>query len=290
MKELVHMSGQGCGSSVWFPSASSKSTARIRLFCFPYAGGNSSVFNAWPKYLLDAVDVCAVNLPGRGVRLHDEPFTQLAPLVHELASAIAPHLDVPFAFFGHSLGGLLAFELAHELRTEHRATPLCLFVSGCRTPRWDVSKRTLHDLPEDELLAEIKRLGGTPEEVLNNRELMSLMLPTLRADFSLSETYRCMRSMPLECPIVAFGGLQDPRAGREQLEPWCDETTARFSLHLFPGDHFFLNTQTMPLLAMIARYLDPLALRTASWESRYPVSDTYESIPSHFHNPDGYSP
>ncbi|WP_442497117.1 thioesterase II family protein [Methylobacter sp. sgz302048] len=257
------MSGHDWESSVWFPSANRKSTAKIRLFCFPYAGGNSSLFSAWPEYFSDLVEVCPVNLPGRGIRFHEKAFTQLAPLARELATAIAPCLDIPFAFFGHSLGGLLAFELAHELRTAHRMMPFYLFVSGCRTPRRDVPKRTLHDLPEDEFLTEIKRIGGTPEDVLNNRELMSIMLPTLRADFSLWETYRCMRSEPLTCPIVAFGGLQDSRVSCEQLESWREETRGQFSLHLFPGDHFFLHAQTMPLLAMIARYLEPQVHRMA---------------------------
>lgn len=235
----------------------------MRLFCFPYAGGNSSIFKAWSKLLFDAVDICPINLPGRGIRFHEKPFERLTPLVHELASAMATQLDLPFAFFGHSLGGLIAFELAQTLRARGLDSPLCLFVSGCRAPRLGLSGNTLHDAPEDELLAELERLGGTPGEALHNRELMSLMLPTLRADFSLWETYHCAHRQPLECPIVAFGGLRDHGTGREQLEPWREETSGPFSLHLFPGDHFFIHSQEATLLTMIARHLNLLVHRAA---------------------------
>lgn len=251
------------GSSIWFSRGNRRSSARIRLFCFPYAAGNSSIFKAWPKLLFDAVDICPINLPGRGIRFHEKPYQQLTPLVQELVSAMAAHLDLPFAFFGHSLGGLIAFELAQALRAEGLNIPLCLFVSACRAPRLDLPSGRLHDAPDDELLAKLRRLNGTPGEILDNRELMSMMLPTLRADFALWETYRYAHNQPLECPIVAFGGIQDHGTGLEQLEPWREETLGSFSLHLLPGDHFFIHSQEATLLNLIARHLDVLVLKAA---------------------------
>lgn len=185
----------------------------------------------------------------------ETPFTRLSPLVEALAQALAPLLDKPFAFFGHSLGALIAFELARQLRRQAGVQPLRLFVSASRAPQIPARHRPIHALPEPELLIELRRLNGTPGEILQNAELMQIMLPVLRADFALYETYAYATEPPLNCVISGFGGLEDHRASRGDLEAWRDQTSASFSLRMFPGGHFFLNASQPLLLQTLSQDL-----------------------------------
>ena len=221
--------------------------ARLRLFCFPYAGTGASIFRTWSDGLPAEVEVCPVQFPGRGTRLMEAPFTALSPLVQALAEALVPLLDKPFAFFGHSLGALVAFELARQFRRQYGVQPVRLFVSADRAPQIPRRDRPIHALPERQFLVELRRLNGTPELVLEEAEIMQIMLPVLRADFAVYETYAYSSEPPLDCLISGFGGLQDHRVSRSDLEAWRDQSSNSFSLRMFPGDHFFLNT-TQPLL------------------------------------------
>lgn len=257
------MSAHCLSSSPWFPGACHRSTARLRLFCLPYAGGSASIFRTWAAHLPETVDVCPVQLPGRGARLQEAPFEQFSSLVGAVATAIAPYLDMPFAFFGHSLGGLVAFEIIHRIRVEHLRLPVHLIVSGCTAPRLGIRRRVLSTQPEQELVKELRYLNGTPSTLLENGEFLALTLPSLRADFALYESYRYTPRAPLECPITGFGGMQDREADRQQLEPWGEETRSEFSLHLLRGDHFFLHSAETTLLALITRHLYPLVRRVA---------------------------
>jgi medium-chain acyl-[acyl-carrier-protein] hydrolase len=231
----------------WIACRKPNPQARLRLFCFPYAGTGASIFRTWSDGLPAEVEVCPVEFPGRGTRLMETPFTQLSPLVQALAQALVPLLDKPFAFFGHSLGALVGFELARQLRRQSGVQPVRLFVSADRAPQVPHRDRPIHALPEGEFLAELRRLNGIPGKVLEEVELMQIMLPVLRADFAVYETYMCSTEPPLNCPISTFGGLQDHRVSRGDLEAWRDQTSVSFSLRMFPGDHFFWNT-TQPLL------------------------------------------
>jgi len=234
----------------WITFRKPNPQARLRLFCFPYAGTGASIFRTWPDGLPADVEVCPVQCPGRGTRLTETPFTQLSPLVQALAQALVPLLDKPFAFFGHSLGALVAFELARRLRRQSGVQPARLFVSADRAPQIPPRDRPIHALPEREFLLELRRLNGVPGKVLENAELMEIMLPVLRADFAVYETYVYSTEPPLDCFISSFGGLQDHRVSRGDLEAWRDQTSVSFSLRMFPGDHFFLNT-TQPLLLQV---------------------------------------
>jgi len=231
----------------WIAFRKPNPQARLRLFCFPYAGMGASIFRTWPDGLSADVEVCPVQFPGRGTRMMETPFTQLLPLVQALTQALAPLLDKPFAFFGHSLGALVGFELARQLRRQSGVQPVRLFVSAARAPQIPHRDRPIHALPEGEFLAELRRLNGIPGKVLEEVELMEIMLPVLRADFAVYETYVYSTEPPLNCPISTFGGLQDHRVSRGDLEAWRDQTSVSFSLRMFPGDHFFWNT-TQPLL------------------------------------------
>jgi medium-chain acyl-[acyl-carrier-protein] hydrolase len=237
--------------------------ASLRLFCFPYAGGSAQIYRAWTG-LLPTVEVCPVQLPGRGRRMKEGSFTSLVPLVENLARDLLPQLDKPFAFFGHSMGALISFELARFLRREHGLLPAQLFLSARRAPQLPNTERPLHDLPEAEFIKELRLLDGTPEEVLEHRELLSLMLPFLRADFEVCETYAYQPEPALDCPITAFGGLQDHGVSRAQLDAWREHTTGAFSLRMFPGAHFFINDGSQSsLLQVLSRELYTLAQAVA---------------------------
>jgi medium-chain acyl-[acyl-carrier-protein] hydrolase len=229
--------------------------ARLRLFCFPYAGGGAVIFRTWPDGLPADVEVCPIQLPGRGARLMERPFNQLWPLTQALAQALVPLLDMPFAFFGHSLGALVSFELARHLRSRYGVHPVRLIVSASRAPQFPHRERPLHNSPEGEFVAQVGRLNGTPRELLEHEELMEIVLPVLRADFALYETYVYSPEPPLSCPISAFGGLQDRKVSHSDLDGWREQTSASFSLRMFPGDHFFLNTTQLLLLRVLSQEL-----------------------------------
>jgi medium-chain acyl-[acyl-carrier-protein] hydrolase len=233
--------------------------AKLRLFCFPYAGGRASSFRSWSTSLGPNVEVCPIELPGRGCRMMEHPFTQLEPLVMTLARALLPYLDKPFAFFGHSMGGLVSFELAHLLRKDYGLSPVHLFISGRRAPQVSVSKPPIHHLREPEFLNQLRRLKGTPEAVLKNAELMELFLPILRADFAVLETYVYTPKPRLDCPITVLGGLQDFEVSYDDLEAWREQTNAAFSMQMFQGDHFFIHSAQSLLLQFLEQELRMIA-------------------------------
>lgn len=239
----------------WFSSPKQNPRADLKLFCFPYAGGNSQIYRVWPSVLPESVEVCQVNLPSRGMRLREPPITRLSTLVHEIAEAIQPELNKPFAFFGHSMGALIAYELAHQLRTQGQTIPAQLIVSGRQAPHIPKSDPPTHDLPDEEFMEELRRLNGTPKEALEHPELMQLMLPILRADFAICETYVYEAKPALDCPTAAFGGLDDNKVSREEIAGWREHTNTSFTMRMFPGDHFYLHSAQTILLEAITHLL-----------------------------------
>lgn len=242
----------------WLAFHKANKQARLRLFCFPYAGGSSVIFRNWVNNCPPGVEICPVQLPGRGNRLKEPAFTSLTALVQALAPALLPHFDKPFAFFGHSMGASISFELARLLRENGQPQPLQLFISGRRAPHIPAREPPLHDLPEPELLDGLHRLNGTPKEFMEHPELIQMMLPLLRADFSVAETYVYTPGPPLDCPITAFSGLQDWEVSREDIEGWREHTSNTFKLRMFPGDHFFINTSQQLFLQVLYRELHEL--------------------------------
>jgi medium-chain acyl-[acyl-carrier-protein] hydrolase len=248
-------------TSDWLTCPKPNPNASVRLFCFPYAGGRAALFRPWIDGLPSNVELHAIELPSRGRRMREPPMTRIEPLVRAIAGAIQPYLDKPFCFFGHSMGALTSFELARLLRRENKPQPSHLFVSGATAPQIPDAHPVTFDLPEPEFLAILRRIGGTPHEVLENNELLQLMLPTLRADFELLQMYKYAHEPPLACPITAFGGLQDKEVDREALEGWREQTASTFTLRNFPGDHFFLHSDRPRLLWALSQDLDALITR-----------------------------
>lgn len=239
----------------WLSSYKPKPRARLRLFCFPYAGGGASIYQTWAEKLPDTVEVCRVQLPGREARTKEKPFTDMILLIEALAAALIPLLGKPYAFFGHSMGGLISFELARYLRRHQSPLPIHLFISGRGAPQITDPETAKSDLPEEEFIEELVRLNGTPREVLDNPELMLIMIPLLRADFLLCESYAYAGEPPLDCAISVFGGLEDHETGPEKLEGWREQTTKGFVRRMLPGDHFFLHSQRAVLLNLLTQEL-----------------------------------
>ena len=229
--------------------------ARLRLFCFPYAGGAASAFCTWSGNLPREVEVCSIQLPGREGRLGEALFSRLEPLLEALVPAIQPYLDRPYAFFGHSMGATIGFELARQLCAQNDPGPLHLFVSGSRAPQVPDPDWPIHHLPDEEFTEELRRFNGTPKAVLQNAELMQFFLPILRADFTLHGTYVYTTGEPLDCPISAFGGREDGKVSYDDLEAWRELTRGEFTLRIFPGDHFFLRSARPYLLQAVSQDL-----------------------------------
>lgn len=228
----------------WKPNRS----AVVRLFCFPYAGGGDSIFRSWQQSLSDTIEVGPVQLPGRGSRIAEPPCADVNQLVRCAAQALAPFLDKPFALFGHSMGALIAFELARHLRRECRALPVHLFVSGRPSPQTISDPSDLGQLDSE--------LPEMLQRQIRNPELRELVLPVLRADLALCKSYIYTPETPFLFPITAFGGLDDHGVARHCLEGWREHTTGPFVLRMLPGDHFFLDTYRLLLLEAISKELE----------------------------------
>jgi medium-chain acyl-[acyl-carrier-protein] hydrolase len=178
----------------------------------------------------------------------------MEPLIAALAPALAMHADQPFALFGHSMGGLVAFEVAHALVAQG-IIPTHLFVSGCSTPELRAWDEPVYSLPDDQLIMQLRSLAGTPMPVLDNPMLLELLLPIIRADYAVFETYRYQPRPPLPVPITCLAGMQDPLVAQEHLPLWEAHTTSPSVIHRFPGGHFFLQDAVDDVLAIIARHL-----------------------------------
>jgi medium-chain acyl-[acyl-carrier-protein] hydrolase len=227
-----------------------------RLFCFPYAGVGASVFRQWSAGLPSEFDVCAVQLPGRTARMAEPPIASVPVLVDGIVTAITSHLDVPFVFFGHSMGAILAAEVTRELARRGAPLPRYLIVSARRPPHMADPQSPLRNLSDAEFVEEImRRYGGIPPEVLREKELLALLLPALRADIAALETHWPPRRAPLPCPIVAFGGSDDALTPKAHLEAWREETVSNFEICVFPGGHFYLEPRRTAVLAKVSEIL-----------------------------------
>ena len=252
----VGVTVNGKTSEPWLRVHQPRANPRLRLFCLPYAGGTASLYRTWHQHLPEEIEVCAVQLPGRENRFREQPFSNLAKLVQMLLPNLLPHLDKPFALFGHSMGALIAYELAQQLQMG-RHMPTHLIVSGRRSPILPDPAPPLHTLPgDDAFLAGLqRRYNNLPALMLSDAAFRDLFTPLLRADMTLVETYTYTSRPPLTCPLLALGGEEDANTSQAELRAWQSLTSADFAVQRFPGGHFYLNEQTQPLLSTLASYL-----------------------------------
>jgi medium-chain acyl-[acyl-carrier-protein] hydrolase len=239
---------------------------RIRLFCFPYAGGSAAFYGDWAARLPEGTDVCPVQLPGRERRLAEPPYTELNSLVGDLMPALRPLLDVPFCFFGHSMGAAIGFELARELRRTGGPLPNRLFLSGRRAPQVPTRELPMHDLPDAEFLERVGDLNGTPPEVLREPEIMEVFLPLLRADIGLCERYTFAPEPALPVPFTVYGGDRDPDVSPADLHAWAEQSSRRTDVRLLPGDHFFLAKEAGSFFPAFARDIAREMPPRATWQ------------------------
>jgi medium-chain acyl-[acyl-carrier-protein] hydrolase len=251
-------------TSPWFTRFAPRPAARLRLFCFSYAGGGAVVYRPWALAMPAEIEVAAALLPGRESRLREPPVRSMSDLMSALVPAIEPQLDRPFAFFGHSMGAVVAHELARVLQQRGGPVPQRLLLSGRRAPHLPERDPPMHHLGDDAFVAEIqRRYNGIPAEVLQYPELLELLLPSLRADMSVIETHRLQAAgqapVPFSGPISVFGGRDDPRATPGELEVWQAHTSEPLVMRQFAGGHFYFNnTETRnALIAAVASDLEP---------------------------------
>jgi medium-chain acyl-[acyl-carrier-protein] hydrolase len=248
-------------SEDWILRPRPNEKASLRLFCVPHAGGSAMAFRTWTQDLPDHIEVCAIELPGHGRRIKEGPYSQLKSLLAALVELMLPHNDRPYALFGHSFGALVCFELARELQNHKALPPVQLCVSGAKAPNLFIDDSTFHKQPDSQLIDEVRRLRGTPEAVLENEEMVSAMLPAIRADYEMLDTYVYTDADPLSCPILCLAGSADPQVERDSLQAWAEHTTAGFNMVMFPGDHFYLfraQTQVLKTLSTALEQVLPL--------------------------------
>jgi surfactin synthase thioesterase subunit len=226
-------------STPWIFEPTPISEPAIRIFCVPYAGGSASAYREWSKYVSPRVQLCPIELPGHGSRWNDPLRTEMTGLVADLVESIEPLLDRPYAVFGHSMGSVIALNLASTLEQSSLEWPMHAFVSGFRPLHVPWPQPCLHQLGDADLIERLRSFGGTPESVLGHDELMKVLLPVLRADFQLIETAAPVSLRPLHCSMSVFAGQDDPGATLEEMEQWCSYTRADFRLRSYPGNHFF---------------------------------------------------
>lgn len=243
------------GKTPWIAYREPRDTPRLRLFCLPFAGGGASIYRPWRSQVPDDIEVCPIQLPGRENRIKEPLFTAITPLVEDLIMALSPFLDRPFAFFGHSMGAMIAYETVWRLREVHGLSAAHLLVSGRRAPHIPPKQDAGAHLGDDEFLEKIESLAGTPPQVLRNRELMKLLLPVMRADFEVNNHYVPADRQPVDCPVTVYGGRQDGEASEGNLSAWADVTTSPHRVKLFSGGHFYVNEQGDALLSDIIETL-----------------------------------
>ena len=257
------------GNSPWFLQFKRPHSARLRLFCFPYAGGNANIFESWGS-ALEGVDVVGIQLPGRSYRFTERPLESIESIVEQLIPELATLGDLPFAFFGHSNGSLICFELARELQRRGVVGPKHIFLSAKRAPHLPRLRSKTYDLPLDEFLEALRGINGTPEAVLRNKELMDLYVPILRCDFKISETHIYNDDVKLRTSASLFTGLQDTDVCEGGMLAWrANIESDDIQYATFPGDHFFIHSQKPLVLAAIREALNRL-LHT------HAARDTYE--------------
>jgi medium-chain acyl-[acyl-carrier-protein] hydrolase len=247
-------------SGSWILRLNAVSKPAARLFCFPFAGGGGSVFRPWIRLLPSDIEVFSVQFPGRESRTGECPFNRILPLAMAAADALLPQMGRPCAFLGCSMGAIVGFEVARRLQGMGCSRPFLLIACASPAPQLDRRHPITFNLPDDQLSHYLREMGGTPPAALEDSALMNVLLPLIRADFEALETYVYKSGLPLECPIIAVGGSDDPEIAVAALQAWKIQTRSEFSCCVAPGNHFFLfnsssSSVVRTLLSYVRRYI-----------------------------------
>lgn len=240
----------------WLEVFNPNREAKIRLFCFPYGGGGATFFYPWAFKLSSLAELVAIQLPGHETRFDEPLLYDKEEIINELLKAFINYNDKPYIFFGHSLGALISFELIKALRKAEYFSPSHLIVSGRRAPHISSRMLPIHHLPDKEFLEKILRYDGLTQEMLGNEDLMKLILPVLRADFKVSETYKYVPDLPFDFDITAMGGTGDLTTFEEDIKEWESHTSRRFKYFSYSGNHFFIKPNEEIILSRINKIIE----------------------------------
>ena len=232
------MTAVWAGDTRWFKRFGRDEPGDVQLFCLHHAGGAASLYRSWARLMPASIEPIAVQLPGRGDRFRERPLDAMAPLLDALVEAMHPLLDRPFAFYGLSMGARVAWALSHRLRDLALPLPCALFLASAAAPGWEESQPGWEERKAD-LVRYLREMGGTPPEVFAEPDLLASMLPTLRADLTLVDSFRFRPAVPLDMPIHAYAGADDTEGSPERMSGWRAETRGRFALDVVAGGHFF---------------------------------------------------
>ncbi len=246
-------------ASPWLYFAARRPSPRLRLFCFPYSGASASVFRSWPEQLGDDVEVVGVELPGRAWRRNEPAYTDAQLAAQAFCDAVAGELSVPFAFYGHSVGALLAYEIAHTRRSRGLPMPVALFVSGRKPPHDPRNRITYCTLPDNKLFASIAELGGVPDAVLRDPDLRQMIISVLRADLTMAEQYPYVERPPLAQPLFVYASDADPLLDITEVTGWERHTSASCKLRRYRGGHFFIQDAASGFFADLSEDLRGLS-------------------------------
>lgn len=242
----------------WIVYPKQRPAAALRLFCFPYSGGSPHVFYPWLDELPVEIEIASIQLPGHGARIYEPPGDDFPTLISSLCRALVPHIAGPFAFFGHSLGALVCYEVTRELRRSGHPVPCRIFAAGRQAPHIATKFASVRELSRSGFVEVLRRFQGTPEALLRNPEMLDLFLPAIRAGFLLNESYVHREEPPLACAISTFGGIDDDWVEHGDVLAWEQHTAGPFSARLFPGNHFFIHSAQSTLIRAICDDLLPV--------------------------------
>lgn len=237
--------------SPWFVRFGRRSSMKARLFCMHYAGGGAMTFRNWGKLVADDLDVVALQLPGRETRYSEKAYVDMRPLVSDLVTAIEHLLDMPYIFFGHSLGALISFEVIREIRRRGNTLPELFIPSGHHAPHMPDRKPPIYDADDEQFRRRLQLYDGTPAEILNDDDFFRVFMPVFRADFQVLGTYKYTNEMPLDCPILALDGTQDATVNENELYGWEQHTSRQFRYRRFVGGHFFIKPNENQITRLI---------------------------------------
>lgn len=228
---------------------------KITLFCFPYAGGSSIMYNGWKKHISDCIQLVPVELAGKNKRFNEQLYDKMEDAVDDVYKIVKSSINGPYGLFGHSMGGIIAYELAHRISNSNLPNPEYLFVSGTKPPHIEDDEKIIHTLPDDEFKNEIIDMGGTPREIFENKELLELFLPILRKDFRIVENYKYIKKPPLDIETIVFYGDEEEIQDNEAKQ-WNMHTNNECSIFKIKGNHFFINDRVKEVINIINNVVD----------------------------------